>query len=379
MKQPLLSIVIPTRNRQYYCIESIKNILSYKNEDFELCIQDNSDNNEIEKYIKDNINDNRLIYKYVATPLASIFNMDEAINLASGKYVLFIGDDDTILPNVFDIVSWMDRMEYDSVCSNSYVTYFWPGSRNGYNCGLVIMPKYENITTMVNVPKNLKKLFRNGILNYMDYNLPKVYHGIVLRERLLEIKEKTGRYYHGLSPDISACVSLSTVVRRHVLIKYPITVAGACRMSSTAQSYNHGHKGMLEDAPHFHLRGEYKWNCMVPKFYSVETIWADTALNTALLLNRQDLVKSFRYGRFSAYALLKNREIFAYALKNILSASPYLKIFLLAELFAYSVYFSIPILVKKCIKKKSVNHCIENCNNISEAVRLYLDYIKNNS
>lgn len=39
----LLSIVIPTRDREYYCIEAIKNILSYNNEDFELVVQDNSD------------------------------------------------------------------------------------------------------------------------------------------------------------------------------------------------------------------------------------------------------------------------------------------------------------------------------------------------
>ena len=44
---PLLSIVIPTRNREFYCIQAIKHILSFENKDFELVIQDNSESKKI--------------------------------------------------------------------------------------------------------------------------------------------------------------------------------------------------------------------------------------------------------------------------------------------------------------------------------------------
>ena len=36
--------------------------------------------------------------------------------------------------------------------------------------------------------------------------------------------------------------------------------------------------GKLEDAPHFRGHESYEWDSRIPKFYSVETIWGDSAL-----------------------------------------------------------------------------------------------------
>ena len=48
----LLSIVIPTRNREEYCIHALNHILSFDEQDFELIIQDNSDTTRILDYLK---------------------------------------------------------------------------------------------------------------------------------------------------------------------------------------------------------------------------------------------------------------------------------------------------------------------------------------
>ena len=376
MKQPLLSIVIPTRNRQYYCIEIIKNILSYPNDNIELCIQDNSDNNDIEKFIKNDLKDCRLVYKYVPDPLPSILNMNDAIDLATGKYVIFIGDDDTILPSIFEIVEWADKEGYDSVCSSKFVDYFWPGAVEDSNEGLIIIPNYSGDVKVINVQDVLERLFRNGIVNYLSYNLPKLYHGIILRERLLIIKRMLGRYFQGLSPDISICVSLSTIVKKHIIIDYPITIAGACPMSSTAQSHNHGHRGRLEDAPHLNLYDNYKWNFNIPQFYSVATIWADTAMNTAMLLGRNDLVTSFNYAKLSAWALVTNREIFSYAFKKVLESSPYSIFKLYIKLFYnfFSLFFL--FVFHRLRKKNKVKQYVVINKNISEVVAFFLIRIR---
>ncbi len=368
MKQPLLSIVIPTRNRQFYCLEAIKNILSFSSDDIELCIQDNSDNNDIEKYINEYINDTRLVYRYVSTPLASIFNMNDAIELASGKYVIFIGDDDTVLPNIFKVVKWADENGYDSVCPSCFVDYFWAGAIKESNESIAIIPQYSGNIKSINVQDCLKRLFSDGIINYLSYNLPRVYHGIILRECLLDVKKVLGKYFQGLSPDISACVSLSTVVKKHIIIDCPITIAGACPISATAQNHNHGHKGRLEDAPHFNLRGSYVWNYLVPRFYSVATIWADTALNTAMLLGRRDLVESFNYAKFSAWALLSNREIFFYALKKICEASPISMCKLFVKLLYCFACFFILLVLRK-IFNRNISTSVRNIS-ISEVQNL---------
>ena len=108
MSQPFLSIVIPTRNRQHYCIAAIENILSYDYPDLELCVHDNSDDDHIQQYLQSRTPDPRLTYKRIAEQLNSVDNMDRAIGMATGHYVCMIGDDDTILPHIFEVTEWMD-------------------------------------------------------------------------------------------------------------------------------------------------------------------------------------------------------------------------------------------------------------------------------
>ena len=372
MKEPLLSIVIPTRNRQKYCIAAIKDILSYNDTSFELCIQDNSDDDSLADYIKHNICDKRLKYKYISKQLASIFNINDSLLLATGKYVILIGDDDTILSNIFDVVKWADSNGYDSICPKVLVDYYWPGVLPMYEGGVLMIPPILKKEIQIDLQKNLCNLFKRGLINYMQYDLPKIYHGLILRERLLEIEKKIGSFFCGLSPDISGCISLSTVVRKHIVIDYPITIAGACRMSSSSQSVNDEHRGDLQNAPHFYLRGNYEWNSLVPTYYSVETIWADTALNTALLLGRKDLISLFNFHRFAAYALLKNRMIFRYALKHTLNRDleNFYKCSVLdiIKLIYYLVYFIVRVGVKKIMFHKKIV-VINGISSISEAVK----------
>ena len=99
----LLSIVIPTRNREKYCIEAIKHIMTFMEDCFELVIKDNSDSDIIEQYVSKNP-DIRLKYHRTQGRLNSVINMDEALSYAQGEYVCMIGDDDTVLPNIFYFV-----------------------------------------------------------------------------------------------------------------------------------------------------------------------------------------------------------------------------------------------------------------------------------
>ena len=45
----LLSIVVPTRNRQKFCLEAVKQILSVTDERVQIVVTDNSDENTLER------------------------------------------------------------------------------------------------------------------------------------------------------------------------------------------------------------------------------------------------------------------------------------------------------------------------------------------
>jgi len=369
---PLLSIVIPTRNRQKYCIAAIKDILSNNNINFELCIQDNSDNNEIACYIDNNYkNDSRLKYRYVPEQLNSVHNMNEAMELATGKYVCMIGDDDTVLPSIFEQADWANENNIDSLCSQVTVQYFWPGAYPNTNEGIlsIIKTRINTDNKYTNLFK-LRKLFKHGITRYLVYHLPKVYHGIIRRDCIYEIFKKTGHYFGGLSPDIYSTIALSGIVKNHKIIAQPITIAGACQSSSTSQNVNKGHRGELKDAPHLFLRGEYIWDDHIPPFYSVETIWAESAFKAIDEMKMTNIHDVFNYSYLVAYSALNNRNIFLFIMKkSFLKENYYIRNDKFIKLKIILSFFQVLLefIIRKLFKDTLVLMTEHNIDNISVA------------
>ena len=273
MKNPLLTIVIPTKNRSIYCIEVIKTILStYPYQDFEIVVQDNSITNELERNIPE---DNKLKYFYTEESLSFIENFNKSIENSSGKYLCLIGDDDGVCDDLFKATIWANDNNVDSLCPKSFIGYLWPDQRNP---GKFVIPYFTNKMWKNKPKENLQALINTGIVNYMDFNLPKLYHGIIKKECMDEIKNHTGSYFGGLTPDIYSSIALSCVVKNHVVLDRPLTIAGACPKSATVDSTKGRHSGSLKNAPHFNNRGAYIWDNNVPEFYSVQTIWAESAI-----------------------------------------------------------------------------------------------------
>lgn len=310
--KPLISIVIPTRNRQKYCIAAIEDILSYDYPLLELCIQDNSDNNELEEYVAKRKYDSRFVYKRIPEQMASVFNIGGSLGLATGKYVIMIGDDDTILPDLFDVVEYMDKNDIESLSSKPILNYYWPGAHTLYADGALVIPSGINKQIppqIINVENQIEKLFKKGIIRYSKYDLPKVYHGIVKLDYIKQIYNKLGLYCGGLSPDIYLVVSLSSMIKNHYKIEYPITMAGACNKSTSSAQSKDSQIGELKTMPHLNLRGEYTWDKLVPAYYTGDTIWAESALKAVSDMQIPKLRSLFNYNYFCAYTILYHRNI----------------------------------------------------------------------
>lgn len=304
---PLLSIVIATKNREYYCIESIKSILAIDSNQIQLAIADNSDSKLIKEFT-DTLFDQRLIYKYDNSEASSIENFNRCMALATGEYICMIGDDDSVLPTIIDIARWAKSNNINSICSNNLIDYYWPKARFGFDNGLLIYPTIGFKKTKVNSKNILRNLLAGGIANHYNYALPKVYHGLVKRDLFIEIKSKTGYFFGGLSPDIYSSIALSCILIDHYEISIPFTIAGACAKSSTAENLSGKHSGELKDAPHLKNRDGYVWDENIPKYYSVYTIWCDSALQALCDMNEKELYQKYNKYPLLAIGILANRK-----------------------------------------------------------------------
>ena len=366
--QPILSILIPTKNRLEYCIRSIQTILKYDYDFFELVIQDNSETNLLQEKINHLFKDTRLKYFYCGEPLSFVDNFSTAVENTSGEYICLIGDDDGVCDDLFATVKWAKEKNIDSVCPKVFVNYLWPGNNN---VGKMVIPYFTN-KIWINKPKNnLQKLVNQGIVNYMYFNLPKLYHGIIKRTCMDEIKLKTGQYFGGLTPDIYSSVALSCIVQKHVVIDRPITIAGACPKSATVDSTKGRHSGSLDNAPHFRNRGEYIWDESVPKFYSVQTIWAESAIqamkdfNVEIDLKKLDISKILATSIIAApnYKSFFTTESYKKISKNKLNFKIKTDYYILKEFFIGNlkrVYYRIPRkFILRQIRKTDVKDIFE--------------------
>ena len=94
-------------------------------------------------------------------------------------------------------------------------------------------------------------------------------------------------------------------------------------MSATSRNVHKGHCGKLEDAPHLILRGPYEWDRYVPAYYSVETIWAESAMKAVREMEMPGLIEKFNYSFLAAYALFNNRSIGRLALRKTFDSENY--------------------------------------------------------
>lgn len=310
---PLLSILIATKNRSRYCKVVIDTILKFDNQNFELVVQDNSDDLDLCDYVK-NIKDERLVYRYTPPPLSSIGNFNLAIELSRGKYLTLIGDDDIVTDAIFDYVEWANSENIDSLTPKAFYDYCWPSAFYEGSEGYLIIPRFnEKKCTFFDPKLRINSLLKSGIVNYMKFDLPKLYHGVVKRVMLEKIKNlNSGVYLGGLSPDIFAAVSLSFVVNKHCVIEKPLTIAGACNKSTTIAGLKGTHSGRIEDAPHLRSIDNYVWDNLVPQYYSVQTIWAESAIKAIRLFNNE--VK-FNSARMVASSIINSPSFFKLFLK----------------------------------------------------------------
>lgn len=282
MEKFLLSVVIPTRNRAIYAEQSIRQVLAQLSDDCQIVIQDNSDQPTLREQIGDLLMRDNITYHYSDSPLSFVDNFDQALSLVEGRYVCMIGDDDGVTSFLRPAALWAEQQGIQAIRPSLDLVYFWPDSKvyspDKDNGNLRITSSNTYIWT-IDTKKSLKRLLNDGGLDYLDKEMVKIYHGLVSYDLLKQIKDKTGKFVGGLSPDIYLSMALTLLADRPcVTLGIPLTISGICSSSGSSSSATGAHTGKLEDAPHFNGHENYQWDERVPRLYSVETIWADSAL-----------------------------------------------------------------------------------------------------
>lgn len=282
MSDYLLSIVIATHNRSKYAISCVKSLLSIASEEIQVVVHDTSnDACELAAWAAPQKNQ-RLIYVHWAERLSMTENHEKALQLATGEYVCLIGDDDTVSSYIVEVAAFAKLHGIKMITPRVKASYYWPDFKTknygAAHAGRIYLGGFDFSLERHDVAKVLDAA-KTGAFQGTD-GMPKLYHGLVSRAALEVIIAHNGTLLYGTSPDMSAAVSLCLEGGEYYLLDFPFTMPGGGGGSNSGRSAIGKHKGGLEKDPHLTPFKNLNWPEIIPRFFSVETVWGHAAWET---------------------------------------------------------------------------------------------------
>lgn len=296
----LLSVAIPTYNRYKYLRGCLQSLITIQSDIVEFVVCDNTvDNTEIVPFIKE-LNDTRIKYFHHIEHLGERGNCDMAVSHTVGDYICLIGDDDTICSNMIKAAEFCNNNEIDGCCF-PFPGFNWPDMT--FEAGKEPEPnmffKYEATGKyrLFDSKKELKRALAHG--GGLELTMPRLYHGMISRTCIERIKEKTGVYSPGPSPDMANAVATCLESRKTVYLSDYLMVSGYGKASARGEGNRKEHFGRIEDKPWLPKDVLEKWEVEIPKIFSGETIIAQSAIQS---LRAMGCVNQYDYDFALLYA-----------------------------------------------------------------------------
>ncbi len=230
------SVVIPTRNRQRYCIEAIKTVTRLQRKDIEIIIPDSSD----DQSLKQQLEDNDLIDMVTYLPpdggsLSMEDNWERAIEHLSGEWVIYIGDDDGFTTNSFDVFDHLTE-------TFNIKAFIWPRTFYKWPCyptevaGQLkySIAAYGLTATFLDARKYVNDAFEWKTDGKWPDLGPSVYHGLIHASIITELKGQNGKYFVGECSDYSSAILNASRINYFMHYNMPLTIMGASTRSNTA-------------------------------------------------------------------------------------------------------------------------------------------------
>ena len=232
-----LSLVIPTRERAEYLAPAIRSALRAADRapcPVEVVISDNASGDATPEVIA-SFGDPRIVALRSETRLSMRENFEFALSRCSGSHVVFIGDDDAVLPNGLRILAGLIAAHDPDIINWRILNYLWPDPATGAPGSLKARPhQLDGRLRTVDPTAVLDMFARATFRSYHQGGM--IYNGCISR-RLIDraMAGSSGPYFRGSSPDVFTSLQALMVSNRPILrINLPITMGGASPKSNGA-------------------------------------------------------------------------------------------------------------------------------------------------
>ena len=218
------TILIPTRERADTLEYTIRCCLNQTYQDLEVIVSDNFSQDNTRSIVA-SFGDERLKYINTGKRVSMSENFDFALAHVTDGYVMFIGDDDGILPNCLEYVNEIiNNTKCEAVVSHN-AFYTWPGTRIPNQLFWSPIEGYE-----IRQSKEWIKKYLNFNMLY-TFDLPGAYCGFVKRA-VFDRVTLNGQFFRSSTPDAYSALAVAFSTDSYVFSQTPFAVHGSSARSN---------------------------------------------------------------------------------------------------------------------------------------------------
>nr|WP_316652170.1 glycosyltransferase family A protein [uncultured Gellertiella sp.] len=232
--RPMLSICVPSRNRQLYFQQTIDALRRSLRTDIQFVFADNSDDPEImNSFMKDVVADPRVVYlPSTGTTLSMVDNWERVAAAATGDFWTFIGDDDYVDP---DLAAFLGRVlettpELDALAWR-IIGYTWPYPERPKMAALV---PFDHTTVKIPQSDLYKRMFGWYDCRHVPTSGFSIYHSAISRKLMEKIrKQYGGRYFEHPIVDYDNAFKVICLGSTFAATARPFGIMGSCPLSNS--------------------------------------------------------------------------------------------------------------------------------------------------
>ena len=223
-RQPLFSVVIPTRNRAHLLPYALRSALAQDFDDYEIVVVANDCRDNTREVVR-SFSNNCIAYYETEQMLTMPENWEFAWTKARGKYVTYLPDDDALVPSALrrlaehalhgdpEVVSWEDA------------TYCYPDWNDERMQNTMLLFNFGD-TLVEDVPV---EVYRQQCARFefaWSSPVPKMLNTAVHRDFFEGWRQKLGKLFFPIAPDYSFAWIATTVCANIRVLHRPLTVRG---------------------------------------------------------------------------------------------------------------------------------------------------------
>lgn len=249
------SILIPTKDRLHLLKCAVNSIVNQSYSNWELVICDNNSVEDVESYIS-SLNEPRIIYYRQSLSVNVTDNWNTANDLATGEYIIMLGDDDALMPDALEKLCKVISENKPDIISFMAYLYLQPDVdplKPDGDVTLAVPLPLPNYAASADIPLEWRRNIVDRCFNFelsIGYNMQYYCYS----QRMIEKVRQYGNFYEPPYPDYYTTCMCLHLADRYVYIPEVLTVIGI-----TASSYGYYYRNNIEkEGMKFHNEENYR-------------------------------------------------------------------------------------------------------------------------